>query len=318
VGALLTAPARSVTPDPERRILTRTETVKEHFTTGGLPLGHGFTAQNVTDGTAYYAFDPSPLARAIVLDSVNPNGESSGSLDQEQFAWLRARLEEVTGPGRDRLVMVFSHHTIATMTNRLVFVDDPSPRVLGEQVKALLLEFPNVVAWVNGHTHVNRITPHTREGGGGFWEVNTAAHIDFPCQARLLELVDNRDGTLSIFGTIVDGDAPLQPGGRLDSPVALASLGRELAANDPQDRSTDRRGLVEDRNVELLVAAPFVLGRAAPPAAPGSQRPTGSAGSGSRSLAATGAPDLLAAGAVAATAAGLAFARRRTEHAPRD
>jgi metallophosphoesterase (TIGR03767 family) len=312
VGALLTAPARTVTADPERRILSRTETVKEHFTTGGLPLGHGFTAQNVADGTAYYSFDPSPLTRAIVLDSVNPNGESSGSLDQEQFAWLRARLEESTGPGRDRLVMVFSHHTLATMTNRIVFVDDPSPRVLGPQVKQLLLEFPNVVMLVNGHTHINRVTPHTRADGGGFWEVNTAAHIDFPCQARLLELVDNSDGTLSIFGTIVDGDAPLQPGGRLDSTVALASLGRELAANDPQDRSTDRRGAVEDRNVELLVAAPFPLGRAAAPAAPAAQRrgttPAGAARA--RSLAATGASELFAAGAVAATATGLALSRR--------
>ena len=315
VGALLAAPARTVSADPERRILSRTETVKEHFTTGGLQLGHGFTAQNVTDGTAYYAFDPSPVTRAIVLDSVNPNGESSGSLDQEQFAWLRARLEEVTGPGRDRLVMVFSHHTLATMTNRIVFADDPSPRVLGGQVKALLLEFPNVVMWVNGHTHVNRVTAHPREGGGGFWEVNTAAHIDFPCQARLLELVDNRDGTLSIFGTIVDGDAPLQHGGRLDSAAALASLARELAANDPQDRSTDRRGAVEDRNVELLVAALVVLGRAGAPAAPGAQRPgagpTSAPSTSARSLAATGAPELLGAGALAATATGLALARRR-------
>ncbi len=34
-----------------------------------------------------------------------------------QFAWLRARLAEVSGPGRDRLVVVFSHHTVASMTN---------------------------------------------------------------------------------------------------------------------------------------------------------------------------------------------------------
>jgi metallophosphoesterase (TIGR03767 family) len=320
VRSLTTAPARVVTADPERRILSRTETVREHFTTGGLPLGHGFTAQNLTDGTAYYAFDPSPLVRAIVLDSVNPNGESNGSLDQEQFAWLRARLEEVSGPGRNRLVLVFSHHTIATMTNRIVFADDPSPRVLGPQVRALLLEFPNVVMLVNGHTHVNRVTPHTRSDGGGFWEVNTAAHIDFPCQARLLELVDNRDGTLSIFGTIVDGDAPLTYDGRLDSPRALAALGRELAANDPQDRSTDRRGAVEDRNVELLVAAPFPL-TATPaarqvggqPAAAASTRLAASSGASTPTLAATGAGQVLSAGALAATATGLALARRRGE-----
>jgi metallophosphoesterase (TIGR03767 family) len=330
LNGLVVAPARTVTADPMRKVISRTESVKEHFTTGGLPLGHGFTAQNVTDGTAYYAFDAAPAVRGIVLDSVNPNGESSGSLDQEQFAWLRARLEEVTGPGRDRLVVVFSHHTIDTMTNRIVFVDDPSPRVLGEQVKALLLEFPNVVLWVNGHTHVNRVAPHTRSTGGGFWEVQTAAHVDFPCQARLLEVLDNRDGTLSVFGTILDADAPLSYDG-LDSARSLASLGRELAANDPQERGNDRRGAVEDRNVELLIPAPFDLGRAAAPvetaasaapaasampegarAADGVARPAPAVAG--RALPATGGADLVAAGAVAATVAGLAL-RGRASHA---
>lgn len=307
LAALATAPVREVTPDPARRVISRTESVTEHFTTGGTPLGHGFTAQNVTDGTAYYVFDPHPLVRGIVLDSVNPNGESSGSLDQTQFAWLRARLEEVTGPGRDRLVMVFSHHTIGSMTNRIVFVDDPSPRVLGPELRDLLLEFPNVVVMVDGHTHTNRVTPHTRPDGSGFWEVNTAAHIDWPAQARLLEIVDNRDGTLSVFGTLLDPEAPLSYGGRLDSPTALASLCRELAANDPQDRTDDRRGLREDRNVELLLPAPFALPqgvRAAPAARPA---PAPAAAQ----LPATGGSGLLAAGAVTAAAAALALRARR-------
>ncbi len=333
LASLATGPVRLVTPDPARRVITRGQSVREHFTTGGTPLGHGFTAQNVRDGTAYYAFDPSPQVRGIVLDSVNPNGESSGSLDQAQFVWLRAQLEQVSGPGRDRLVVLYSHHTIASMTNALVFADDPAPRVLGPQVRDLLLQFPNVVLWVNGHTHVNRVTPYRRPGGGGFWELNTASHVDWPVQARLVELVDNRDGTLSVFGTLLDADAPLSYGGRLDSPRALASLARELAANDWQERSDARRGSVEDRNVELVVPAPFPLGSspaaaAGPTAAAATGRSTvGSVPSGSgvgasvagasairgagRRLPATGGSDLLAAGAVTATAAALALKARR-------
>jgi hypothetical protein len=128
------------------------------------------------------------------------------------------------------------------------------------------------VLWVNGHTHVNSVTPHRRAAGaavpGGFWEVNTASHVDFPQQARIVELADNRDGTISIFGTIVDSAAPLAVPGSLDSPQALAALSRELAANDWQERPAapgaagqpdGRRGKVEDRNVELLVRAPFKL-----------------------------------------------------------
>ena len=43
-------------------------------------------------------------------------------------------------------------------------------------------------------------------------------------------------------------------------PCSLAALSRELAANDWQDRTDARRGSVEDRNVELLVPAPFAAG----------------------------------------------------------
>ena len=42
--------------------------------------------------------------------------------------------------------------------------------------------------------------------------------------------------------------------------MKLAALGRLLAANDPQERTDDRRGRRKDRNVELLVPAPAFLG----------------------------------------------------------
>ena len=72
----------------------------------------------------------------------------------------------------------------------------------------------------------------------------------------MLELVDNEDGTLSIFATMVDHAGPTSYGGRLDGPRMLAGLARELAANDWHERSNDRRGDAGDRNVELLVADP--------------------------------------------------------------
>ncbi len=300
-GAVGGAPVRIVTADPERAVIDRTATISEHFTTGGRPLGHGYTSANLAQGTAYYVFDPAPGVRGIVLDTVNPNGNSDGSLDPVQFAWLGARLAE-TG---NRLVVVFSHHTVASMTNSLVADDDPRPRVLGPAVRDLLLSFPNVVLWVNGHTHRHRVTPQKRAGGGGFWEVQTAAHVDWPCQARLFELVDNADGTLSVFGTVLDPDAPLSYGGDLSSPRALASLARELAANDWQERDSDRRGAVEDRNVELLVAAPAFLRAAPASAAPASAAPVPAAAG----LPSTGGTGML--GLAAAALAGGALALRR-------
>ncbi len=80
-GDLVVSPyIRLVTPDPKRRSVTRKQIVEEHFTTTGLPVGHGFTAANRADGTAYYYFDEGNF-RHVVMDSVNPNGYADGSLD---------------------------------------------------------------------------------------------------------------------------------------------------------------------------------------------------------------------------------------------
>jgi len=267
--ALLAAvPARRVTPDPDRRLVQRAEVVAEHFRTTGTPVGHGFTAANRAAGTAYYVTDlpgvvtggvTAPGLRMLVLDTVNENGEADGSLDAPQFAWLVATLAQQPG----RLTIVVSHHTADTMGNGLVGTGgDLDARVLGPQVLDTLLANPQVVLWVNGHTHANAVTPRPRPGGGGLWEVTTASHIDWPEQVRTIEVVDNGDRTLSIFGTVVDSAAAAVWNGSLDSPLALASLSRELAANDPQeaarpDADVDGlRGSIADRNVELLLPSP--------------------------------------------------------------
>ncbi|WP_156388643.1 MULTISPECIES: TIGR03767 family metallophosphoesterase [unclassified Nocardioides] len=252
-GLALTPFVRAVTPDPERRILNRGEVVDEHFTTTGFPVGHGFTEQNRAQDTAYYAFDQGPV-RFLVLDTVNQNGYSDGSLDRPQFDWLAAQL----AASRDRLVVISSHHTSDTMTNPLVAAGgEVTPRVLGPEVVTLLLGHPQVIAWINGHTHRNQVWARRQEGlPGAFWEINTASHADFPQQSRLVEIVDNLDGSLSIFSTMLDHAGPAAYGSRLHDPVALAGLARELSANDWQERSQDRRGATDARNVELLIEAP--------------------------------------------------------------
>jgi metallophosphoesterase (TIGR03767 family) len=277
LAALMAGPKRKITADPDRRLLDRAQTIKEHFNTTGLPQGHGFAQQNIDQAIAYYAFDQGPTVRCLVLDTVNQYGMDSGCLDPVQFAWLEDQLTKgssshldeqgkvVQGTGQDKLFVLFSHHTLATMVNKTVPDGQPA-RILGPQVQALLLRFPNVVLWVNGHTHDNTVKAYPRPAGsaapGGFWEVNTASHIDWPSQARIVEIADNKNGTISIFGTIVDSAGPESNGGKLDTPVALAALARELAGNDWQERERPdaavdgRRGRVEDRNVELLVPAP--------------------------------------------------------------
>ena len=254
---VLSPGARQVTADPDRRLLSRAGVVEEHFTTTGLPVGHGFTEENRTAGTAYYAFDHGKHVRFVVMDTVNANGYADGSLDADQATWLA---EQLASAGK-RYVIVASHHTSGSMSNPLVGTgldpaNDSGPRVLGPAVVELLLANPCVIAWVNGHSHTNNITPHLRTTGkGGFWEINTASHIDWPQQSRTIEVTDNRDGTLSIFTTIIDHAAPLGESGT-DTPLALAALSRELSANDWQEQTDGRSGDVEDRNCELLLPKP--------------------------------------------------------------
>ncbi len=249
---VLTPAVRLVTADPSRKLLTRKQVVERHFASTDTPVGHGFTPQNRQQGTAYYYFDEGDC-RFVVLDTVNPNGYSDGSVDQTQFAWLETVLSQSAG----KLVMVFSHHTSSTMDNTLVASGgDVEFRMNGAQVLERLLAHPEVIAWVNGHTHRNAVTARTRPGGGGLWEINTASHIDWPQQSRLIELTDNHDGTISIFTTMVDHAGPVAYAGDLNTTTGLASLGRELAANDPQNRTDSGRGQVSDRNLELLVAKP--------------------------------------------------------------
>ena len=205
---------------------------------------------------------------------MNPNGYADGSLDPAQFAWLQATVAAATG----KAVMVFSHHTSATMDNPFVATGgDPNPRVLGAEVTAFLLSQQRVVAWVNGHTHRNEIIAHKRaDGSGGFWEINTAAHIDYPQQARMVEVADNTDNTLSIFTTIVDhagpadyrGDLELdgrpgEPGPRALGQRPAGKAGRDRGREGPQHRAAGaqavRHGLSGGR---LAQPGLFSLGRA--------------------------------------------------------
>lgn len=252
-------PSRTVTADPKRKVVSRADTIAAHFTTTGTPVGHGFTSKNRSNGTAYYTFEASDQIVGIVLDTVNPGGLSNGSLDSVQLAWLKTQLTAAAG----KIVVLFSHHTIGTMDNNRLAPGEKGPRILGPQVSTFLLGYPQVVLWVNGHTHVNAVVAHKRPSGtGGFWELNTASHIDWPQQSRLVEIMDNHDGTLSIFGTILDFVAPVPDPAKLQTPAQLAALSRLLSANDWQERTghsatiDGRRGKASDRNVELLVPDP--------------------------------------------------------------
>ena len=290
LDALATSPGQTilVPPDPDRG-LADGPTYRALHATGRQGDAHGFAFVDPAERAAsrghasYYAFTPKPGLRMISINTVAEGDRlnSTGNLDDPQFRWLRGEIE--AAERRGELIILFGHHPIGSLTNPALDEDagdcalravtgpgcdlDPRssrPLRLGRDLQALALAHPNVIAYVAGHTHENRVNA-VRPGGdrpGGFWAIESASEIDWPIQSRLIELMDNRDGTLSIFGTLIDHAATLAtppPGTPAAGfgPEVLAALGREFAYNDPQVGVEIRgEGRLQDRNVELLLPDP--------------------------------------------------------------
>jgi metallophosphoesterase (TIGR03767 family) len=295
-----------IVPRDGRRLpLKKRRYMREHFRTRGAPDGHGFTRANLRSGEGNYMFRPRRGLVFLVLDSVSDTGGSRGNMGHRQFRWIHRQLRRADR--RHELVLAFAHHSLRTMnqllpsgfpggdqqgdkSSRVHHGLGPDDRVLpcrtrradaaprrNESLRCLFLRHRSVVAFITGHQHDNQITPYPGPKGG-FWEIVTASHIDWPQQSRLIELFDNRDGTLSLFGSLIEhagapnpGTAALRTQGRRTGRevMRIASISRELACNDPNSNSGaggpcasgERRSLSEgkrrDRNVELLLRNPF-------------------------------------------------------------
>ena len=273
-------------------------------------LGRPQVAVQNHDG--YYSFLPRPKLRFVVLDTVTDECPiepfcSEGSIDDAQFQWLDDQIEEAAVMGQ--YVLVFSHHTLETTRlpssdtteypihfGRRGFRQGPGNPASGETLEELYCRSPNVLAHVDGHEHENFVKSYTclesepAKQAGGFTEISTAAHIDWPQQARMIELVEDRR-QVSFVLTIIDHDGPAYPGGMPqcrvttpppadpeelagcelrnggqsgEEPVKLASIGREIAYNDYQN-GREARGGREDRNVIIPT------GRVWPPPPPPSR-----------------------------------------------
>ncbi|MFE1169275.1 TIGR03767 family metallophosphoesterase [Nocardiopsis sp. NPDC058789] len=261
----------TVTPDERRAPFDTAGFVAAHLAeanTGPGPVGHGFTEDNADGVDCFYSFRIAEGVLGISMDTTTLAGLANGSIGKTQYDWLertlrgsssvyydllgRRRAQQVT----DELFVLFSHHTSDTMTNPLPDRRRPAEiRYIGDILVRMLKRYPNVLAWVNGHTHYNRVRAHTSSTPErGFWEINTASHIDHPQMARSIEIVDNADGTMSLFTTLLEADSPYQVDHGDFSVEGLASLYRELSVNDLYADPANY-GEPLDRNVELLVAA---------------------------------------------------------------
>jgi hypothetical protein len=213
----LAGPTIKVPPDARRREMSFPQVI------GRLRAAAGRTPAARGGDRLDYAVDIGAHLRVIVLDLVRREGGSGGLVSPDQPAWLR----EALAAAGERWVIVVSHQPLISSEG-------------GEAILALLDSWPRVVAAVSGHTHRNGIVP--RPGAhGGYWLITTASLIDYPQQARMLQLRATRHGVALETWMLDHADAG-----------QLGPIARELAYLDAQGgRPNGFAGSRQDRNVTL-------------------------------------------------------------------
>jgi hypothetical protein len=221
VGVLLDealrGPTVRVPPDPARRQLDVATTI------GALRAAAPPVLAREGDRLDY-VLDLGARVRLVVVDLARRDGGSGGAVDPAQPAWLARSLAEAG----ERWVLVISHQPLAGSAGAAPML-------------AELARSSRVVAVLNGHTHRNAITPRST-AAGGYWEITTASLIDYPQQARALQLRATADGGVAIRTWMLDhaGDG------------SLGMISRELSYLDAQGgRPEGFAGAREDRNAIL-------------------------------------------------------------------
>lgn len=296
-------------------MLRQSEFVREFFNTRAVPgpVGHGFQhveAARLNDGNdrndGYYAFNAgSGKFRMIVINTIidgvdpripldtlrNPFALADGGMDRVQFEWLRAQLEAAWQ--NQQLAMVFSHHPDLTFAEFGTFASLVPIEVPAAELDGLLASYPNLIAWVAGHTHRHRVRPFVVNNGvgsngtisttvncrvagacRGFWQIETASLIDFPQEQRLIEVFDNRNGTGTIRGPVMGhtlelprrlAEADDRCALYLADPASLEVLLTEADLGALCAQGGTRTGEPGDRHVELMFRMPVFPARAATP-----------------------------------------------------
>jgi hypothetical protein len=258
-----------IPPDSRRKMVTPQEFMAIFVSSATEPKGHGFTEESVKTGQTNFVARPVedfPLTlialdtvmetiyddKGNILQSTSAEGEISQAMMND---FIVPALEAAQNAGD--LIIVASHHCSES-------IQDGVSEVKKAEFRAKLLEYPNVIAHLCGHGHRSRLWFWTDGPTRGYAELMQASAVDFPIQARLLELVDNSDGTLSLFTTQVEPN--LGPSG-----LAYEALTYTAAAYNFPPISLLPKMWYEDkpyRNVEVVIPVPPGFDPGALPAGP--------------------------------------------------
>ena len=233
--------------------------VMNHTRSG--PRGHGFDS---TAGPLWYSVSPVPGLRLCGLyTSQQPNPipeipNHDGCILADQLAWLRGELEAATSRGER--VVVASHHPSGSLLASYGSAAD------ADSFQALLNAYPCVILHLAGHNHRNRVADR-----GHYLEIETCSTLDWPQEARLLEIWRDPQGEIFIgydtFSHLDErwpplGEDPLrdlrEQAWRLalaeaDTPMRMVIDGNETTLPPWQRTGTpdDRRGFTQVPSADL-------------------------------------------------------------------
>jgi hypothetical protein len=246
--ALGNIPPRLVESYSGMDFLDKNAFVEKHFPTGkDIPgttygsraKGFDFSPRSVVDQRVrlgYYSFTAVPpvhggLAgggtrpgiRFFVLDTSRSEGSASGQISDEQLGWLQGQLDAL----KNYLAIVVSHHPI------------PQIKENRDKLVACLHSQPRVIALLCGHDHEHRIRPYRSKQGTGFWQIQTSSLIDFPQQARILEVYLNPEGGGVIRTFVFNQEAGGSLGENARASYAAASKEKFSGTGKEEDRNAD-------------------------------------------------------------------------------
>ncbi|MCC6821064.1 MAG: metallophosphoesterase [Verrucomicrobia subdivision 3 bacterium] len=252
VGSVTNSP--KVAADPNRYSLTTSNWMREFFNTSSTPVGHGFSAANLTNNFACYSFEPRtnlPLKVIVLDDTMSAQDYALGEqavLDTKHFNWLTNELQ--LGQDQNQLMIIAAHEPLEAIgTNSPVSLTT---------VLAALKTYPNLLLWICGHTHQNNITPQPSLDRAhpeyGFWEVQTASLRDFPQEFRAFEILRNTDNSISIRVTDLD------PEETTNSPAAVSrgyAVGAARIFMTPSTNLTDTASYAHNAELLKLLTPPM-------------------------------------------------------------
>ncbi|MBW2736959.1 MAG: metallophosphoesterase [Deltaproteobacteria bacterium] len=257
----------TVAADPARHLLTNNQWMAAFLDSPSKPKGHGMNAMNLANDNGSYAYDPVPgiPLRIIAIEMVSKSladGSALATLRRHTYDnFVVPQLDKALADGV--LVLLISHHQSWGFAPKGLFTPTPlqaSKRDLGaDELIATINSYPNVVLHLVGHGHKNVVKPHAASDDDplkGYWEVETCSSNFWPQQGRIIEIVDNRDGTGTVYSTMLNFDIPA-----VDVPgwphKNLAAQGRHYGLYDVQmGFEKNGSGTEADRNVLLHFAIP--------------------------------------------------------------